>query len=55
MDSGVREVGSGDFQVGGGFPFRRFTSAEHLAGTEDIAGVEDIASAVTIASVGLNI
>ena len=40
MDSGVREVGSGDSQVDGGFR------------PESPTGVEDIADAVTIASGG---
>ena len=43
MDSGVREVGSGDSQVDRGFC------------AEEIAGAEDIAGAVAIASVGINI
>ena len=49
MDSGVREVGSGDSHVDGGF------RAESPAGAEEIAGEEYIAGAVAIASVGINI
>ena len=49
MDSGVREVGSGDSQVNRGF------RAEGPAGAEELASAEDIAGAVIIASVGINI
>ena len=47
MDSGVREVGSGDSQVDGGF------RTEGPVAAEEIAGAEDITDAVAIASVGL--
>ena len=43
INSGVREVGSGDFQFGGGFRSEGLAGAGDLAGAEDIAGEEDIA------------
>ena len=55
MDSGVREVGSGDSQGDRGFRVESPAGAEELAGAEEFAGVKDIASAVAIASVGINI
>ena len=51
MDTGDREVGSGDSQGDGGVSAWK----EELAGAEEFAGAEDIAGAVAIASVGINI
>ena len=55
MDSGVREVGSGDSQEDGGFHVESPAGVEELAGVEEIAGAEDIAGAVAIVSVGIYI
>ena len=54
MDSGVREVGSGDSQLDG-VSAESPAGAGELASVEEIAGAEDIAGAVAIVSVGINI